>query len=75
MSKTIIYQKIDADKFTPQQAYGFHKMVRDALPEEYILITTPTEITKIDGETPVIMIEARQYTANELMKILEAVEK
>lgn len=75
MSKTIIHQRFEMDKFTPKLIADFHGMIRKALPEKYILITSPTEIIKVDGETPVLMIDAKEYTANELMEILKAVEK
>lgn len=69
--RNIIHQKFDPDKFNYEQVARFHNMLKSTLPNDYILITTPTEISKIDGNDTVITIDAKEYTTNELMAIIE----
>ena len=71
MKKTIIHQKFDKDKITLEQATKYHRLLTSVLPEDYITITTPTDISKIDGDGIVITIDAKEYTANELLEIIE----
>lgn len=67
----IIHQKFDMDKIKFKQVSKLHDMLKSALPQDYIIITSPTDISKIDGDDIVITIDTREYTINELMEIIE----
>ena len=63
--------------FSYDVAINIHKNIQSILDEEcpednYVVITTPTELSSIDGNTKIICIGARSYSSDEL---LEAVEK
>ena len=51
-----------------------HNSINNALPEDCIVITSPTDIIKIDGDFKVIKIDCKEYSYNELMKIIEKAE-
>jgi len=40
--------------------------------EHYLVITTPSDLSCVDGDSKIIQIKAKEYSANEL---LEAIEK
>jgi len=51
-----------------------HDSIKDVLPKDYILITSPTDIAKIDGDLKIINIDCKEYSYNELIKIIEKAE-
>ena len=67
----IIHQKYDMHKLTIEQVASLHKMLKETFPESYLIISTPTDITQIDGDDTIITIDTTQYTANELLEIIE----
>ena len=69
--KTIIHQKYDKKTITYEELARSHNMIKNALPEDYILITTPTEISKIEGDDLIVTIDAKKYSTNELLDIIE----
>lgn len=71
MKKTIIHQKYELGKISFDKLSKLHDMIKSTLSDDYIVITTPTDISKIDGETIVITIDAKGYTTNELIEIIE----
>jgi len=47
------------------------KRIEEQTGEKYYLISTPTEITKIDGNAKIIQIESKKYSYNELIATIE----
>lgn len=72
----ILHQKIPVDGkgrylLGCDEIAKIHNSLRNALPEDCIVVTTPTELTKIDGEFKVIQIDCKEYSYNELVEIIE----
>jgi len=53
---------------------NMHNSIKNALPEDCIVITSPTDIIKIDGDYKIIHIDCKKYSYNELMEIIEKAE-
>jgi hypothetical protein len=74
--KNILFQKISMgeDGF-PTVSCEFvetvHKSIKNALPADYILITSPFDLNKVDGDSKIINIDCKEYSANELLDIIE----
>jgi hypothetical protein len=75
VSKTIIHQRIPVEDgqilMTWDLVSKLHEVIRSQLPEDYIVITTPTDLSVIDGDTKIIRIDAKEYTTTELLDIIE----
>lgn len=67
----IIHQKYDMDKLTVEQVSRMHKMLKETFPENYLIISTPTDITQIEGNDIIVTIDTTLYTAKELLEIIE----
>lgn len=70
----IIHQKYDITKLPQEQIVQCHNTVKSILSKDYMLITTPTDISKIDGDDIIIVIDTKEYTADELLDIIEREE-
>jgi hypothetical protein len=76
MSK-ILHQKIPMDKkngcmlISSSTALKLHNSIQECLPEDYILITTPTDLNIIDGGDTMLVIDAKEYSYDELTDIIE----
>jgi len=51
-----------------------HKSIKNVLPSDYILITSPFDLQSITNDTVVITIDSKEYTYDELMQIIEKAE-
>jgi hypothetical protein len=76
MSKTIIHSKFPIDDFGRSliplnQVARYVENIQSILPNDCVLITTPFDTTKIDGDTIIINIDCKGYSYNELMDIIE----
>ena len=47
------------------------EVVEKELNDEYLLVTTPTDLSVIDGDQIVITIDTKPYTGSELLEIIE----
>jgi len=78
-NKVIIHQKIPTKNgygILPQKTINdLHQYLRDALPEDYIIISTPTDISVIDGSTKIITIDSKEYSYDELKNIIDSQSK
>lgn len=55
-----------------------HNSIREAVEKidsEYIVLTTPTELSVVDGDAKIVMISAKEYSYNELKEIIEKANK
>ncbi len=60
---------------TSEQQFNIHQTIKKALnKEEYIVISTPTDLTLVEGDTTIITIDAREYTYDELITIIRCHE-
>ena len=76
MKKNIIHNKIPIDDnghsiIKLDMIEDIHNAIKNKLGEEYIVITTPTELNMIDGDAMIITIDYKGYSYNELMEIIE----
>lgn len=76
MSKTVIHSRIPTDDMgdmliSPEYIDKFAEITKNQLGDEYILIITPFETSKIDGDATLININCKEYSYNELMDIIE----
>jgi hypothetical protein len=74
--KNILFQKIPTNESrTPlisiEAVSRIHTYCREALPDDYILLTTPLDLSKVDGDAKIINIDCKTYSANELLDIIE----
>jgi hypothetical protein len=74
--KNILFQKIPMDEngypiISLDNVSRIHEMVERSLPEDYVLITSPLELSKIDGNVKIIHIDCKEYSYNELKEIIE----
>jgi len=77
--KNILVQKIPTDDngtslMSLDDVLTMHNLIKDSLPDDYIIITTPTEIIKVDGDCKIIYIDCKSYSINELNEIIEKAE-
>jgi len=77
--KTIIHQRIPNNggsmAISQKDAWDLHKELKAALPEAYIVISTPTDISVIAGDAKIIQIDAKKYSYNELKDIIDSQDK
>ena len=78
--KTIIYQKFPMDKNgTPimnrKEMCEAHKIVKDAFPEDYNVISSLTDISVIAGDAKIIAIDTKEYSYDELKRIINSQDK
>ena len=76
MNKTIIHSKIPLNNegnwlVNVEQVTRFAKLTKEQLGNDYTLIITPFETTKIDGDAMLINIDCKEYSYNELIDIVE----
>lgn len=53
----------------------WHENAKKLLGDQCILITSPYELSSVDGNDKIIKIDAREYSYNELMDAIEKAEK
>jgi len=77
--KTIIHQKIPTKNGCPimtrQTVNDLHNYLRETLPEDYIIVTTSTDISVISGDAKIIAIDAKEYSYDELKRIIDSQDK
>jgi len=76
LNKTIIHSKIPVDDsgrflIPLNQIARYVENMKSILPENCILITTPFDTTKVDGDATIVNIDCKKYSFNELMEIIE----
>lgn len=79
MSNKIVHQKVPLDKngcmlLDAETVMNLHKAISKGLPDDYILLTSPTDLNVIDGDIKIIHIDAKEYSVNELREIIEKAE-
>ena len=80
MSKTIIHQKLPttehgSNTMPYKTIKSLHDNVQNIVGEDYIVITTPTELNVLDGDAKIFMIEAKYYSYNELKEMMDRFNK
>lgn len=76
MSKQlIVHQKYDLNMFRAEDVRGVHKNVQKALPKDVIVITTPTDIAKINGDDILIQINSEDYSLDKLLDMIDKAMK
>ena len=77
--KTIIHQKIPTKNgcgVLPQKTVNdLHQYLRNALPEDYIVVSTSTDISVVAGDAKIIAIDAKEYSYDELKRIIDSQDK
>lgn len=72
--KKILHQKYTQSDLTYDEMYTLHNYLKDILErefnDEYLIITTPTDLSIIDGDEIIITVDATPYTVNELREII-----
>jgi len=53
------------------EAFKNHTFIKEALGDDYIVITSPTELKVIDGDAKIIAINCKKYSYKELMDIID----
>lgn len=76
MRKNILLQKIELDEYgcpliNIEELSVIHRMVKETIPEDYVLITSPMDLIKVDGDMKIVKIDCREYSYNELQEIIE----
>jgi len=70
--KKILHNKIPNDiNITYEQINRWHTNTKNLLGDEYILITSPFDLNCVDGDIKLIKIDAKEYSFNELMDVIE----
>jgi hypothetical protein len=76
--KNILLQKIPINDcgyslISTEQVLRIHNYIKDTLPKDdnYILITSPMDIVKVDGDMKIISIDCKSYSYEELKDIIE----
>lgn len=67
--KTIIHNKV-SDATSVIDLQMSHNHVQELLGDEYTLITSRTDLSVIDGDAKIIIIENKNYSYNELMSLI-----
>ena len=75
-NKTILVQRVPTDDkgnflYDYETVERFHYNIKNALPENCILVTTPLEVTKVTGDMPLVFIDSKEYSYDKLMEIIE----
>lgn len=73
--KKILHQRFNKGEFTYATINQYHtwikELVHNELNDEYLVITTPTDLEVLDENAVVIKINAKEYTTKELLEIIE----
>jgi hypothetical protein len=72
----ILFQKVPTNEkgnilLDLEQISLIHNCIKNIIPKDYTLITSPMEIQKLDGDFKFVMIGCKIYTYNELMETIE----
>lgn len=78
--KKILLNKVPIDEygispFDQEEIEDIHNMINNRLGDEYTVITSPTDITLVEGDDVIIRIDCKDYTFNELMDIIGKYEQ
>jgi hypothetical protein len=79
--KNILFQKVPINErgeilLNLGTVSKIHESIKNNLKDDdYILITSPMDIQKIDGNIKIIRIDSKAYSYNELEEIIEKAEK
>ena len=57
---------------TRKEVQDMHNGIKSVLPEDYIVISTPTDISVVDGDAKIITIDAKEYSYDELKIIIDS---
>jgi len=73
--KKIIHSKVQMNEngnsiMTQEMIQNTHDYIQETLGDDYVVITTPTELNIIDGDTKIITIDCKDYSYNELIDII-----
>lgn len=76
MSKSVILQKVGLDQngatvLDMETICQCHEIVKNALGENYIVITSPMDLQAVTGDDKIITIDCKAYSYNELMDTIE----
>ena len=74
--KTIIHNRIPIESvrsaLTTKTVQDIHNSIKNLLGDDYTVITTPTELSVVDGDAVIITIDCKEYSYNELKAIIES---
>lgn len=78
--KKIILNKVTLDEygvspFNQEEVEDIHNMIKNNLGDDYTVITSPMDITLVEGDDIIIRIDCKDYTFNELMDIIGKYEQ
>jgi len=71
MTDKIIHFKVDPLKDNVETINRFWEVIKNYLGDEYKIIVTPFDATKIDGDFKIINLDFKEYSYNELMDVIE----
>lgn len=73
--KKILHQKVDIEKIDLELMWNMHnwlkKLIDNNLNDEYLVITTPNELSVLEDSEAIICIDAKHYTLEELKIAIE----
>lgn len=76
MKKDIVC--VEFDNISVSEAQGFFREINDTLRKDYYVIGTfkpYVSIKSVSGNTPILFLEGKHYTAEELISIIKKYEK
>jgi hypothetical protein len=73
--KKIIHNKLPMDQYgnsilCDEEIEIIHNTIQDMLGNDYIVITTPTDISLINSDDIIIKIDCKDYTYNDLIALI-----
>lgn len=73
--KKILHQKFEIDTITSELVKSFHDWLAEinhkVLNDEYVVVTTPTDLEVLEDNQAIITIDAKSYTLAELLETIE----
>lgn len=69
--KTIIHHKFDPETVTAFQTVSNHRYLKKELGEDYILISSPDEFIKVDGDATLICIDDIELSYNKIIELIK----
>ncbi len=71
----ILHNKYNKYELTTDDVLRVHKMLETAVGDEYKILTTPTDLTLVDGDDVLIVIDTKNYTYNEIIQLINNYKK
>lgn len=75
MSKKIIHNKFPIGELSFEEIEDIHNTLQNGLGADYLVISTPTDISILEGDDILIKFEGSSYSVSEIIQAIEMIKR